>query len=161
MKIISKIKKGDGFALLFTVLLSSIILAIGLSVASVAINEVKFETSTKDSDDAFFAADTALECALFNDKPPSASFAVSGSTGSVQCLGGAIPVSGTFPSWSFIISGLGSTGVGCAKVTVVKDNTTNPPYVLTSMVSKGYNIGDSSCNSTDPDRVERELDLNY
>jgi hypothetical protein len=159
-KIIKKIKNKKAFVILFAVTLSSIMLAIGLGVADIALKEIKFNTSAKDTNDAFFAADTAIECALMNDKPPSTSFAVSGGSGQVQCLGGIINLTGSFPVWKFIIPHLGNPN-NCAIVTVSKDNTSKPPFILTSMVSKGYNIGDASCNSTNPNRIERELDINY
>lgn len=159
-----KIKNKPGFVILFAVTLSSIMLAIGLGVADIALKEIKFDTSAKDTNDAFFAADTGIECALMNDKPvngnPSTTFATSGGTGTLQCLGGAINLTGAFPVWKFVIPHLGNPN-NCAIVTVSKDNTSKPPFVLTSMVSKGYNIGDASCNSTNPNRIERELDINY
>jgi hypothetical protein len=52
---------------------------------------------------------------------------------------------------------LGSTNLSCAVVNVTK--TFSPDTV--SITSKGYNIGDSACASTNPNRVERELLANY
>src|SRR3990167_808385 len=141
MIIIKKIKKNKGFVILFAVTLSSIIFTISLGVANIALKEIKFGTSAKDTNDAFFAADTGAECALFNDKSSSNSFVESGGTGSVECLGDTFPLNGSFPSWNFVLSGLGPEEKGCAKVTVSKDNITKAPLVLTNLISKGYNIG--------------------
>lgn len=158
--IIEKIKKNRGFVILFAVTIASILLSIALGVANIAYKEVKFGTSGKDTNDAFFAADTGIECALFNDKPPSTAFAQSGSSGTAQCLGNTINLTGTFPSWNFIVSGLGSAGTACAKVSVYK--IPSPPLTpTTNIVSKGYNTGDSLCASSNPDRTEREIDINY
>ena len=146
MILIKEIKKKRGFVLLFAVTLSSILLAISLGVANIALKEIKFGTSARDTNDAFFAADTGIEYALFNDKPPSSLF---------------IPSPGTLQNWDFVVSGLGGGGVSCAKVTVTKDNT-SPPATATSIVSKGYNIGDPVlCSSSNPDRIERELKISY
>lgn len=147
------IKNNRGFALLYAVMLSSIILAITLGIVNISLKEIKFSTSAKDTDDAFFAADTGAECALFNDK--STSFTPGGS-GTVTCLGNAIPLSGTYPVQTFIISKLGSVAQGCVKVTV--DKATYSPK--TWVVSKGYNDGGVSCNPT-PNTVERQLELTY
>ena len=141
--------------------LSSILLAIALGVANIALKEIKFGTSAKDTDDAFFASDTGVECALYNDKQASNSFVASGGSGTVSCLNRNIPISGAYPSWNFVVTGLGSTGLYCANVSVVKDAVTHAPSVVTTVTSKGYNIGDSSCLSTNPDRIEREIIVSY
>jgi hypothetical protein len=136
---IKKIKKNRGFVILFVVTLSSILLAIALGTANIALKEIKFGTSTKDTNNAFFAADAGAELALFNDKTPN-----------------FYPIGTT----NFIVSGLGS-GLSCAKVSVFKDNTTSPPSIITTVISKGYNIGDAACLSSNPDRIEREIIVSY
>ena len=125
--------------ILFAVTIASILLSIALGVANIAVKEIKFGTSAKDTNDAFFASDTGIEHALFNDKSSISIYT---------------PAPGT---WAFTISGLGSAGQSCARVTV---NKTAVP-ILTTIVSKGYNIGDASCNSTNPNRIERELRISY
>ena len=152
---IKKIKKNKGFVLLFVIVISSIILAITLSIMNISLKEIKFGTSARDTNDAFFAADTGSECALFNDKSTSNSFVQNGGTGTISCLGNTISLNGAYPSWNFILSGLGSSGKSCAKVTV--DKTVSP----VSVISKGYNIGDASCLSSSTNRVERELQMTF
>ncbi len=132
-----KIKKRGGFVILFAVTISAIILAIALGVSSIALKEVRFGTNARDANDAFFAADTGIEYALFHDKTPS-SYPLNVLT--------VIPP----------IVGLGSTGQSCASVTVDKTVSSK-----TTIISKGYNIGNASCTSTNPDRVERELITTY
>ena len=66
--------KNRGFVILFAVTISSILLALAIGVANIALKEVKFNTSAKDTNNAFFAADTAIEYALFQDKPPSSAY---------------------------------------------------------------------------------------
>jgi Tfp pilus assembly protein PilX len=135
----SKIKKNKaGFVILFAVTLAAILLSIALGVANIALTEIKFGTSARDTNNAFFAADSGIEKALFNDN--TVDFYPAGS------------------STNFIVSSLGSTGVSCANVTVDK---TDPPTV--TIIAKGYNIGsqDGLCTSTNPNRVERELKTTY
>ena len=153
--ILQKIQKKKGFVILFAVTVSSLLLAIALGVMNIAYKEVKFGTNAKDTNDAFFAADTGIECAFLNDKSTSNSF-VSGTAKSFQCVGNTAsttPLSAD--SWSFTVYGLGSAGQGCAKVTVDK---TNP--ILTTITSKGYNDGGSSCTQG-PNSVEREIVSSY
>jgi len=73
-----------------------------------------------------------------------------------------VPPSGTSETRSYVVSGLGGTGISCAKVSVEKDNT-SPPDTATTITSKGYNSGsqDGLCVSTNPDRIERELLITY
>lgn len=153
-------KENKGFVILFAVMISSIVLAIAMGVANVAFKELKFGTSVKAGNDAFFATDTGLECALANDKTTSFSFTQSGSTGTVQCVGRNIPLTGSYPNWTFVISGLGSGGQSCAKVTVTKIPGST---VRTNVISKGYNDGgtvEGFCTQG-ANSVERVLELNY
>jgi len=150
----------NGFVILFAVTISAILLSIALGIANVAFREIRFGSTARDTNDAFFAADTGIECALLYDKENPAQNAFTG-TASMSCAGSTISISGSAPEWTFVITGLGSTGGSCAKVTVFKDTTTSPPDVFTTLTSKGYNIGDSACASSSPNRVEREVRLSY
>lgn len=153
-------KKNRGFVLLFAVTLSAILLSIALGVTNIAFRESKFGTNARDTNDAFFAADTGIECAFINDKFTSTIF-VSSPIGPMQCLGGNISVSGgSGPTWSFILGGLGLQAQGCAKVTV---NKSGVPIVITS---NGYNNGSggSSPNWTctqNINTVERQIESRY
>ena len=79
----------------------------------------------------------------------------------MQCLGGNITLNGIFPSWNFVVSRLGNSELGCANVTVFKDNITKAPSIITTVTSKGYNIGDSGCLPSNPNRIEREIRVSY
>jgi hypothetical protein len=56
-----------GFALLFSVLISSLLLTIGLSIFSIALKELAISTAARQSIHAFFAADSGRERALYED----------------------------------------------------------------------------------------------
>lgn len=159
----NKIQKNKAFTMLFAVILSSIILAIALGVSDVAVKEITFGTSAIDTNNAFFAADTGAECVLYNDKTTTNKFPLAGPATAILCGNTSITPSftgtGTSASYSFVMAGLGSTGRSCVKVSIVKNNSTPP--MKTTVVAKGYNIGDASCDSTNPNRVERELHVDY
>src|SRR6188472_3700914 len=112
----NKIKKNKGFVILFAVTISSILLAIALGVANIALKEVKFGTSAKDTNNAFFAADAAIELVLFNDKAPTSAYTLVSPE--------------TSHTWNIVVTGLGSAGGSCAKVTILKTNT--PTTTITS-----------------------------
>ena len=56
-----------GFAMLFAVLLSSFLITLGLSIFSVSLKEIQIATSARDSQIAYYVADSARECALYWD----------------------------------------------------------------------------------------------
>ncbi len=161
----------SGVALLFAMLISGIILAIALGIISIAVKEVNFNTSAKNTNEAFFAADTGVECALYNDKSGSTPFTSQG--GTVDCLSSGpniTPYPGSLPSsWIFVIAGLGNSSQACAQITVSKtfDNSIPTPVLLsTDIVSKGYNLGfddgNAKCaSSSNVNRVERVLEVKY
>lgn len=149
-------KNKKGFVILFALMLSSIILAISLGVSNIALKEIAFSTSAQGTNDAFFAADTGAECALYHDRTDVNAFPISGTVGAVSCSSNESGSgNGTNASYSFTTTGLGGGGQSCAKITIVKEPG------KTVITSKGYNIGDSSCNSTNQNRVERELEITY
>ncbi len=164
-----KIEKNRGFVILFAVILSSMLLAVTMGIANIALKEIKFGTSAKDTNNSFFAADTGIECALINDKGDTSVFPLPGpATQQITCASSVpnnITVSfagnASTGTYTFVVTGLGSSTTSCARVTVFKDGASSPPYVKTNVTSKGYNIGNAACDSSNPDRIEREIQTNY
>lgn len=161
-----KLKKDKGFVILFAVVVSSIILAITLSMINISFKELSFSISGRASNDAFYGADTGVECALFWDK--EGVFGVASSTTNpfvTTCANTAIDISlpalnpNGVTSWDFVLLGLGSSLKSCAKVNVTKDTSIFPN--TTVIISKGYDIGDALCASTNPNRLERVLKVEY
>ncbi|MES2225087.1 MAG: hypothetical protein V4478_03830 [Patescibacteria group bacterium] len=56
-----------GFAMLFTVLVISIILSIGLGIANTTFKQTVLSNLAKDSQLAFYQADSGVECGLYYD----------------------------------------------------------------------------------------------
>ncbi|MEK7140483.1 MAG: LamG-like jellyroll fold domain-containing protein [Patescibacteria group bacterium] len=161
---ITKNKKNNnsGFVMLFAIILSSIILTITLGVLNIALKEMNFSSSAKETGEASFAADTGVECALYYDKLSTPRFAFPDPGGSITCATDTTtPVlSGNATIWSydFVINNLGSSSQGCVKVNVEKD-ATDPLAIITDIVSKGYNVGNSVCDSSNSNRIEREYEV--
>ncbi len=160
-------KKENGFVILFSVVLTSIILAITLGLAGISFREVVFSSTGPESNEAFFAADTGAECALYYDLQGSSFFGINPSstdsliaTAVPNCAGTPLDLhqgTATGP-WIFYLPNLGSDREACAKVTVTK--TFSPDS--TSIVSEGYNVGEGTdCASTSVRRIERRLEINY
>ncbi|MEK7228160.1 MAG: hypothetical protein AAB681_02285 [Patescibacteria group bacterium] len=56
-----------GFAMLFTVLIVSLILSITLSISNITFKQTILSSLAKDSQIAFYQADTAIECGMLYD----------------------------------------------------------------------------------------------
>jgi len=147
-----------GIALLFVVMLSSILLVVALSLSNIATKEAVFSTSTRNASDAFYAADTGAECALANDRLDNSIFKDSPDSG-VGCLGNPVVLSGSGP-WNFTLTGMGSSENSCASVKVEKIiEGTDTKTIITS---SGYNkIGPTGCGSNSNNITERVLEVNY
>src|SRR3989338_9118014 len=122
---------GRGFVILFAVTISSILLAIALGVANIALKEIRFGTNARDTNNAFFAADTAIEYALFLNKDPN------------SYIG------------NFIISQLGGNGEACATSDIIKDADDK-----TTIAVRGYSNGGAELGvcSQGTNSTERQLE---
>jgi hypothetical protein len=171
---ISPQKESRGFVLLFAVLVSNILLAIGLGIFTIAYKELILSSSDRESQVAFYAADSGSECAVYWDVVhPDFSESIFGyvdsdeivapisGSGSPVCAGvdindawtttenGVTPIETKF---SFTMEN-GS----CATVTVIKgyDDVANRAY--TRIDSRGFN----TCSESTGRRSERGLRLSY
>ena len=60
-------KDKEGFVILVAVLVATVVVALGAFIAAIAVKELELSSSGRESQDAFYAADAALECALYHD----------------------------------------------------------------------------------------------
>ncbi len=142
---VKNLKKEEGFALLFSVLIASLLLSVGLSIFNISLKELSISNATRQSITAFYAADSGREQALFNDlKLGKYTF----DTGTNQCkadIGGCsgkgfVDISDQEgPSFSF-------------NITKALDNTNEK--IITNIVSTGNNINFG-------DKIEREIRQSY
>ncbi|MBI5077821.1 MAG: hypothetical protein HZB11_00425 [Candidatus Yonathbacteria bacterium] len=133
-----------GAVLLIAILVSGVALAVGIGVYKRIYKELLFASFWKQTQVAFAAADSGLECALYWDLHPPVS-------GNASCFGGA-----SF-AWStstpvlpqpMVVSG------GCVNVIVTKTGTAP---IVTTIESRGYN----TCDTANSRRVERGLGASY
>lgn len=170
MKIMKKEKKENknkhGFAMLFSVLISSILVIIGLSIFRIVLKELTISTAGRESQQAFYAANSGLECALYWDLKRNA-FATSSSDieiaraasipascgGKIVNASGNVSSQGTDTTTEFDFD-INSPGESCATVSVKK--WTDGTKLKTEIQSQGKNI----C-AAEGRRVERGLEANY
>lgn len=62
--------KNRGFIILFSMLISSLILLVSSGIYNVVQKQVVLSSYARESQKAFYAADAALDCALYNDISP-------------------------------------------------------------------------------------------
>jgi hypothetical protein len=177
-KIQAQISGKKGFAMLFAVLTSSVLLSIGLSIFNLTVKELILSSSGRESQFAFYASDTGIECAIYWDFNGANIFGTSTDHASrnpspanpdcVDTFGQAAQAIDITTDSSTISSGTtqfgitipnvdagGSSAPYCAVVTVYK--ALNGSIIETTIDSRGYN----TCDTGDVNRVERAIRVKY
>jgi hypothetical protein len=149
--------KNNGFAMLFTVLIVSIILSIGLGISNLTFKQTVLSSLAKDSEIAFNQADTATECGMYYDltiKLFPRGTTVSNAASTLVCGSNAL-VLDTAKSYTdhFVYNeSLGNLSQPC--YSVVFDKAASPTASVVE--GRGYNI----CTLV-PRQVERTLQVTY
>ena len=168
-----RIKKSDsrGFTLLLAALVSSIVLALGTSIYEIAQKEVQLSALGRDSQFAFYAADTAAECALYWDFRYSYFATSSPSDPAAQnpsCDGQALSASGRSGSYPYTMTSgqinfFSDTTAGggyCAQVAVAKSLDPTTQAIRTVIHADGYNVACSNI-TTAQQALQRSVELHY
>lgn len=156
-----------GVTLLVAVIVSAVTLSVAFALLDIAYKQQVLASSAQQSQYAFYNADSIMECALYYDQQqgsfdfttpaPSASIAcneqnIINYTSTVAPGGG-----GNLRTTTFNVTCSGSDVKGT--VTVVKSDGT----ALCSATGHTciYTTGYSTCNTSDPRRIERGLKVSY
>jgi hypothetical protein len=173
-------KKEEGFTLVLSLFLSTIVLTITLSMMQILYKQLTLSTADRESQIAFFAADSGMECAYYWDFRAD----ISGSTTqsifqSVKPLSTPLSVIAPTCGGKNIFTSIGPTGepaFSTTSSTVAEDVTTffmtningtqacnyvivkkNKTTATTTIESHGQN----RCVLGDPRRVERAIQFRY
>jgi hypothetical protein len=138
-----------GFTLLLAVLITSIILGISVGFSVFVLRELSISAVGRESQRAFFASDSGIECVLYWDLRQFPSAFSTTTTSSINCAGSGYTVGGPSGISNFTLN---FDNGSCAVVEV--DKTAYPTTVITSH-------GRNTCNTGDPNRVERALEVTY
>lgn len=144
-----------GFALLIALILTSVTLALGIALLDIAYKQVLLSSSAKNSQYAFYNADSALECALYYDQQQGAFYFGTTYAGAVQCANINVTnfaANQTASQRTTVFSVPCAGGGTSADVTVVKQSSGS-----TNIYATGY----SSCNAASTNRIERGLKAKY
>ena len=135
-----------GFTLLLSLIVVSAILSVGLGVFDIVYRELILSGVGRESQKAFYAADTGIECAFYWDIKRGE---ISTSTSStIDCAGQSASVGGLTSVFQITLPN-GS----CFEVIIDKNDASR-----TVLESRGYNV---ACDSTSPRRVERAIRVAY
>ena len=150
---------GDkGFTMFVALVTTGTLLLIATGVVSLALKQSSISSSGRESQEAFYAADAGLECALYWDvKNPAGYSAFSTTTGStIYCNRDANNPGNQWAVGGNIVSTINRINFlpapFCAIVTVTKNANGT-----TQIDSKGYN----TCDAANPRRVERAVRASY
>jgi len=151
--------KNRGVTLLVAITVAASLLLVSVGMVNLAIRKGFLISANRDSQFAFYAADTGIECAIYWDvKNPSGYSAFSTSTSStIYCNQDTLNPNNPIPA---VVGGPSSPlftltflpDPYCARVTVTKFDDG-----ATKIESRGYN----TCDVTSPHRVERAVRVTY
>lgn len=148
--------RGRGFAMLFTVLIISLILTIALSISDVTFKQSILSGLVKDSQIAFYQADAGIECALYYDVSKelfSNTMAVSAAPQTLTCGNHVLQINTAKSATGYFeyTDSAKGTNAPCFSIVVDKQN-----LAQTTVQSHGNNI----CTQTRR-QVERSLEATY
>jgi hypothetical protein len=163
-----------GFALLFAALIAAIVLSLGVSIVAIAIKQVQLSSISRESQYAFYAADSSAECALYWDirynyfatstpALPSPPLPPKCDGQSFQNVVGLNP--GNVPTYTITfqmqLKDTGGAAKYCAIVSVRKTQviSANGTTWQTVIHADGYNILCASTGGTSA--LQRSLELKY
>ena len=157
-----------GFTLLISVIFMSVMLSFGLALGSIGYKQQILASSALASQYAFYAADTALECALYADQQRDlfAYREYDGNPKSMTCDGETVAVVQAPPSVSTLISTVRlslDSDTHCADITVYKYSSPQPPNNATAyLFSIGYDVSCSRLLTPDDELfVSRGISTHY
>ncbi len=158
----------SGYAMLFTVVVVSIIATIAMGLSGSAYKQVILSSVAKDSQSAFYQSDTAVECALYAD------FKLGGPTASDKISAGSWKCGkDNSLTWKDVDLYLDTTNMSDTNYAFFPSDPSGAVSLIRSscfefdvdksdstksvIKARGYN----NCDKRDPKTVEREIEVNY
>jgi Tfp pilus assembly protein PilV len=146
----------QGFALLMTLIVVTVVVAIGLTVLDLSAKQIRLTTNAKDSEIAFHAANAGMECARYWRRQESAAMEA-GSAVSPSCFGSALysnnrtqittNVSGDGEVYKYDYSFTWGGSTRCSQITTLVASSTSSGSGLTvgnmTTLVPGYPAGNS------------------
>lgn len=147
----------SGISLLLAIIITGTLLLVAATISDITYKQSQLAVENRESQYAFYAADTGAECAIYWDvkNPPGYSAFATSTASAINCNKDSANSANQFVVGGSNTSTFTMTFLPdpyCAKVVVTKnaDNTTQ-------IQSYGYN----TCDSASPRRVERAVKVTY
>lgn len=144
-----------GFTLLLAALVSSIVVALGISIFRLSQKEITLSSIGRESQFAFYAADSAAECALYWDVRHDW-FGSSTPATAATCDGQTLNASGRSPIFPYTVTFQYQPNGLCTQVAVTK-NSVHPHTLIRS---DGYNVPCIDI-TTSPRALQRSIEMRY
>lgn len=147
-----------GFTLLLAVLIGSVLLALGFAIFNIVSKDIILSSAGRESQFAFYAADSGVECALYWDYQADA-FSTESALTQVTCGEENATLTRAFDALTGEYRTTFSFSLGSALTdacTAVEVTKTDLP-TQTVIVASGYN----TCVVTNPRRIERAIRVQY
>ena len=146
-----------GFAMLFTVLIVTLILSIAIGISNLSLKQTILSSLAKDSQISFYEADTVVECGLYHDIVVG-SFPLgtdpSAAPSQISCGDDIFSLDTKESYMDYLIYKQEVIDASKPCASIVFDKATD---IGTNIIQgRGYNI----CN-TNPRQVERALEVRY
>ncbi len=171
-------KKDKGFTLFISLTITATLLLVAAGIVTVALRQSFLTGSSRESQYAFYAADSGIECAVYWDVKNGTGFSafspLSPDSTTINCnadtantteklktnpekiIGGMVGGAATFGGLTSVQPSVFRITFYpkpyCADVTVTKN-----PDGTTKIVSNGFN----TCDSANPRRTQRSVEVNY
>lgn len=152
-------KKISGFAMLFTVLIISLILSISISISNITFKQTILSSLAKDSQLAFYQADKAVECGMYYDTQdvfPLGTAPADVRSGNIQCGNETFILDERFSQTDYLFFAQDVTSQSAPCSSLIFDKLTNAG--VGEFIVRG--IGYNTCAGT-PRQVERALQVVY
>ncbi|MEK7552299.1 MAG: hypothetical protein AAB534_02690 [Patescibacteria group bacterium] len=154
-------KNNKGVALFVAVLITSVALLFSYAVSNIAVKELNLTQAGRDSQIAFYASNSGIECALFWDlrnnsfdpNNASNSFVITCADQDVSVTAPGSGLPRTFTSEAFNLNN--DPNGPCFTFTILKEDEDGD--IVTQTESRGYN----TCNVGSSRRLERALRATY
>lgn len=155
----------QGFALLVAVIFMAVMLTFGLALGSLAFKQSKLTGTAIESQYAFYAADSALECVLYADQQLDSfnfnNFVKNQKDPSITCDGSSTATSVTVAGGAQLIATARLSldgGIHCADVSIYKPKSSTG---TTYLFSQGYNVSCQTVAAGSSAIVARGLEAQY
>ena len=148
-----------GFTLLLAALISSIVLVLGASIFGIAQKELTLSSIGRDSQFAFYAADTGAECALYWDIRHQY-FAPTPPSETPMCDEETLAMSGDTSSYPYTVAFEFEPNGFCVDVEVSKSLNETTGAVDTVVRADGFSTG-CALIATNPRTLQRSVELAY